>query len=152
MRVMLLCTTLIVAMGCGEKKVPVTSQGGQSAAPAPPSPPTGPVVDVRMTGDGTSKAAFAPSALTIAPGTVVRFINVSGGPHNVAFWPDSVPPGGRDALKSGMPDQMTALTGPFLTQANEHYDVSFGGASPGMYVGYCQPHLVLGMRIVITVK
>ena len=152
MRVMLLSTILIVATGCGEKKAPVPSQAGQAAAPAPPATPTGPVVEVRMTGDGTSKAAFEPRALTIARGTIVRFINVSGGPHNVAFWPDSVPQGGRDALKRGMPDQMTDLTGPFLTRSNERYDVSFGGAPAGMYVGYCQPHLVLGMRIAITVK
>src|SRR2546426_427397 len=34
----------------------------------------------------STKAAFEPATLTIAPGTTVRFINVSGGPHDVAFY------------------------------------------------------------------
>src|SRR5205807_735267 len=84
----------------------------------------------KMTGNGTTKAAFEPAALTIKPGTTVRFVNVSGGPHNVAFYADSVPKGGADALKKGMPNPMGDLTGPFLTQPNEKYDVSFTGA-PG---------------------
>jgi len=82
----------------------------------------------------------------------VRFINVSGGPHNVAFYPDSVPKGGVDVLKKGMPNPMGDLTGPFLTQPNEKYDVSFAGAAAGVYKGYCMPHIALGMHIGITVQ
>jgi plastocyanin len=82
----------------------------------------------------------------------VRFINVSGGPHDIAFWADSVPKGGAAALKKGMTNQMSDLMGPFLQQANDKYDVSFAGAPPGVYRGYCLPHLALGMKIAITVK
>src|SRR2546427_12748131 len=35
------------------------------------------VVEVKMTGDGTSKAAFEPATLTVKTGSVVRFINVA---------------------------------------------------------------------------
>src|SRR3989454_1091404 len=110
------------------------------------------VVEVKMTGDGTSKAAFEPATLTVKTGSVVRFINVSGGPHDIAFYTDSVPKGAVDALKKGMANTMGDLVGPFLTQPNEHYDVSFAGAPAGKYRGYCLPHVALGMNITITVQ
>jgi plastocyanin len=105
-----------------------------------------------MTGNGSTRAAYEPNNLTIAPGTTVRFINVSGGPHNITFWPDSVPSGGAAALQGGMKNTMDNLSGPFLTQANETYDVSFANAPKGTYKGYCTPHLTLGMKITIKVQ
>ena len=151
MRGILLGTLATVVVGCRGDTKSTTSQPAASAAGVTPAP-TGPVVEVRMTGNRTSKAQFEPRVLTIAPGTTVRFINVSGGPHNVAFWPDSVPSGAAAALKNGMPNQVTDLTGPFLTQPNDHYDISFAGAPPGVYRGSCQPHVLLGMTLAITVK
>ena len=157
MRFALLTTVVALgALACG-KKGDQTQTQTQTAPPAPPAGtapaiPTGPVVEVKMTGNGTTKAAFEPATLTIKPGTIVRFINVSGGPHNVAFYPDSVPKGGVDVLKKGMPNPMGDLTGPFLTQPNEKYDVSFAGAAAGVYKGYCMPHIALGMHIGITVQ
>lgn len=153
-----LISIAVVALACGgEKKTQTTQTMGappsdSSAAVAPANAPAGPMVAVRMTGDGSRKAAFEPSALTIAPGTTVRFINVSGGPHNIAFWPDSIPAGGSAALKQGMPNPMTDLTSPFIMKPHEEYDVSFTGAPAGVYKGYCQPHLALGMKIKVTVK
>jgi plastocyanin len=82
----------------------------------------------------------------------VRFINVSGGPHNVAFYADSIPKGAADALKKGMPNTMGDLMGPFLSQANEKYDVSFAGAPVGKYRSYCMPHVAMGMFMTITVQ
>ncbi len=157
MRFIPLTTIAAVALGCGGEKKPDTTQTSSSApaasgGAAPAAAAAGPLIEVRMTGDGTRKAAFEPSVLTVTPGTTVRFVNVSGGPHNVAFWPESLPPGGAAALKASMPNQMTTLTGPFLTQANDHYDVAFTGAPVGLYKGYCQPHIVLGMRVAIIVK
>ena len=156
-----LLTTLVAftAVACGGEKKSAASQAeaatptpaAPSAAPASPEP-AGAVVEVKMTGNGTSQAAYAPGKLTIKTGKTVRFINVSGGPHNVAFYGDSVPKGGADALKKGMPNPMGDLTGPFLTQPNEKYDVSFAGAPAGVYRGYCMPHVALGMHITITVQ
>jgi len=93
MRFTLLTTIAALgALACGGGKQAdqtQTAAGQSSAAPAP----TGPVVEVKMTGNGSTVAAFEPKTLTIAPGTTVRFINVSGGPHNIAFWGDSIPAG-----------------------------------------------------------
>lgn len=142
------------ALACGEKKADQaqTQAAAQpEVAQAAPATPAGPVVEVKMTGTGTT-AAFEPKDLSVAAGTTVRFINVSGGPHNISFWSDSVPAGGVDVLKKAMANQMADLQGPFLMQPNDHYDVSFAGAPAGLYKGYCMPHLALGMKINITVK
>ena len=160
MRLIALTTLLaLVAGACGGGSKPNASQaaaavpGTANAAAAPAAPATeAVVVEVKMTGNGTTKAAFEPAAVTIKTGSTVRFINVSGGPHNVAFYGDSIPKGGADALKKGMPNPMGDLTGPFLTQPNEKYDVSFAGAPAGVYKGYCMPHVALGMHITVTVQ
>ena len=146
-------TTLVAfaVVACGGDKKSAASQA-EAATPAPAAAPAGAVVEVKMTGNGTSVAAFEPSKLTIKTGTTVRFINVSGGPHNVAFYADSIPKGGADALKKGMLNAMGDLTGPFLTQPNEKYDVAFAGAPAGVYKGFCLPHVALGMHIAITVQ
>jgi len=152
MRLTLLTT--IVALGAiacgGEKKADQTQTpaGQTGAAPAP----AGPVVEVKMTGNGSTVAAFEPKTLTIAPGTTVRFINVSGGPHNIAFWGDSIPAGAAAVLNAAMANAIDNLSGPFLMQANETYDVSFAHAPTGAYKGYCSPHLALGMKLTITVQ
>jgi len=156
-----LFTTLaaFAVVACGGDKKSAASEA-EAATPAPAgapavtsaAEPTGAVVEVKMTGNGTSVAAFDPNKLTVKSGTIVRFINVSGGPHNVAFYGDSVPKGGADALKKGMPNAMGDLMGPFLTQPNEKYDVSFAGAPAGVYKGYCLPHVALGMHLAITVQ
>jgi plastocyanin len=165
MRLTLLTTLAALgAIACGGEKKPVASQA-EAATPAPTTPaagaaaptsastaPAAAVVEVKMTGNGSTQAAFEPAKLTIKTGTTVRFLNVSGGPHNVAFYPDSVPKAGVEALKKGMPNPMGDLTGPFLTQPNEKYDVSFAGAPAGVYKGYCMPHVALGMHITITVQ
>ena len=154
-------TTLVAfaVVACGGDKKSAASQAeaatptpGGTPAAAPAAEPAGAVVEVKMTGNGTSVAAFEPSKLTIKTGTTVRFINVSGGPHNVAFYADSIPKGGADALKKGMLNAMGDLTGPFLTQPNEKYDVAFAGAPAGVYKGFCLPHVALGMKIAITVR
>ena len=99
-----------------------------------------------------SSYKYVPDQLTIKSGDVVRFHNVSGGPHNVAFWADSIPAGAADALKEGMPDQMAPLEGSLITEPNAVYTVSFKGAPAGEYKYYCLPHLALGMKAKLTVQ
>jgi len=151
--------TAVVAIGalaCG-KKGDQTQNQPQAAPPAPPAAaaaaaPSGPVIEVKMTGNGSTKAAFEPSSITIPSGATVRFTNVAGGPHNITFWSDSVPAGGAAALNAGMKNTVDNLSGPFLTQPNETYEVSFANAPKGTYKGYCTPHLTLGMKLAIKVQ
>ncbi len=152
MRFALLSTVVAVgALACGKSGDQSQTQAAPPAAPAAASA-TGPVVEVKMTGNGSTRATYEPSTLTIAPGTTVRFINVSGGPHNIAFWQDSVPAGGAAALNANMKNTVDNLSGPFLTSPNESYEVSFANAPAGTYKGFCTPHLTLGMKIAITVQ
>src|SRR5260370_11979433 len=112
-----------IVAGGGDKKSAATQ--AEAATPrraaAPAAEPAGAVVEVKMTGNGTSVAAFEPNKLSIKAGTTVRFINVSGGPHNIAFYADSIPKSGAAVLKKGMPNAMGDLMGPFLTQPHQQY-------------------------------
>ena len=148
--------TTVVTIGtlaaCGQKGGDQNQSQTSAPASAPAAAPAGPVVEVKMTGNGSTRAAFEPSTITVPAGATVRFTNVSGGPHNITFWSDSVPAGGAAALNAGMKNTVDNLSGPFLTQPNETYEVSFANAPKGTYKGYCTPHLTLGMKIAITVQ
>jgi plastocyanin len=140
----------VVLAACGgEKKSEGQPTAGDSAAApgqaAPAPAATGKTHDVNMVLDG-SKYKYDPDNLTIKSGDVVRYHNKSGGPHNVSFWPDSIPSGAADALKKNMPNQMAPLEGPLLTEPAVVYEVSFAGAPKGDYKFYCLPHLALGMK------
>jgi len=119
----------------------------RAAAAAPP--PT--THDVRMVQDG-SAYKFEPASLTIRAGDRVRFINVSGGPHNVSFDPAQVPDDVERVLSAAMPNQIQALWGPLMTEANAAYTISFAGVKPGRYEFFCMPHMAMGMRGAITVQ
>jgi plastocyanin len=148
---------VILAACGGEKKTDQPAAGDSAGTPAQPAPAaaapaaTGKTHDVSMELDG-SKYNFNPNNLTVAPGDVIRFHNKSGGPHNVSFWPDSIPSGAADVLTKNMPNPMAPLEGPLLTEPDAVYEVSFAGAPKGDYKFYCLPHLALGMKGKVTVK
>jgi plastocyanin len=148
-------TLALVACGGGEKKADnqqtTTTPEQQPAQEAPAPAGNAKTHDVNMVLDG-SNYKFDPSTLVIKAGDVVRYHNKSGGPHNVSFWPDSVPGGAADALKKNMPNQMAPLEGPLLTDPDATYEVSFAGAPKGLYKFYCLPHLALGMKGNLTVQ
>lgn len=146
---------LALAACGGEKKTEQPAAGDSAttpaAAPAAAPAATGKTHDVSMELDG-SNYKFNPSSLVISAGDVVRYHNKSGGPHNVSFWPDSIPSGGAAVLQKNMPNQMAPLEGPLLTDPEATYEVSFAGAPKGVYKVYCLPHLALGMKSNITVQ
>jgi plastocyanin len=147
---------VLAACGGGEQKADdqqTTATPDQAAPAAGDAAPAagGTTHDVNMVLEGSSYK-YVPDQLTIKSGDVVRFHNVSGGPHNVSFWADSIPGGAADALKAGMPDQMAPLEGSLLTEVNAVYSVNFANAPAGEYKFYCLPHLALGMKGKLTVQ
>jgi plastocyanin len=147
---------VLAACGGGEQKAEdqqTTATPDQAAPAAGDAAPAGggTTHDVNMVLEGSSYK-YVPEELTIKSGDVVRFHNVSGGPHNVSFWADSIPSGAADALKAGMPDQMAPLEGSLLTEPNAVYTVNFANAPAGEYKYYCLPHLALGMKAKLTVQ
>ena len=123
---------------------PTTPAGGAAAI-------TGTTHEVRMLLDGQTYK-FDPANLTIKQGDGVKWIMVSGGPHNVAFDPAKVPDDAEAALAANMPNQQMPLSGPYLTQPNESYTVSFAGVKPGTYDYVCTPHIMMGMTGKLTVQ
>lgn len=134
-----------------------------SAAPAAaasagtPAPITGKTYEVKMIGDAKGYH-FDPATLTIKVGDGIKFVNVTGGPHNLAF--NTVPDASKGQLDANMPAQtgagpsakLGALSGPLLTAPNDTYTVSFAGVQPGVYGFNCTPHLALGMKGQVTVQ
>lgn len=107
--------------------------------------------EVKMLQEGESYR-FEPANLILKLGDRVRFVSVSGAPHNVAFDADSIPDAVEPALAANMPDQIAPLAGPLLLKAGDSYTISFANVPPGKYSYLCMPHMSMGMRGTITVK
>lgn len=151
-------TTAAAATTTTAESTTTAPAGGTAAAAATPAtgtataaPVTGTVHEVKMIGDEKGYR-FEPSSITIKAGDGIKFTNVSGGPHNIAFDPSQIPADVQAQLNANMPNTTSPLTGPLLTQPNETYTISFANIKPGTYEGHCVPHLALGMKISITVQ
>ncbi len=113
---------------------------------------TGTTKTVNMIGDAKGYR-FEPANFTIKQGDGVKFVVVSGGPHNVAFDAATIPPDVRSQLDANMgPDKGGELSSALKMNAGESVTVSFGKIKPGQYPYHCVPHLALGMKGVITVQ
>ena len=130
---------------------PSTQTAAPAAGAVAKAPATGKTVEVKMIGDGTTYK-FEPADITIAAGDNVKWIMVSGGPHNVSFDPAEVSAEAKPQLGANMDNQMGELMGPLLQNANEGYEISFAGVPAGKYNYHCTPHLAMNMKGTITVK
>ncbi len=149
------------ACGGGDKaKTDSAAAPAAEAAAAPAAAPaaagamapiTGTTHEVKMIGDEKGYR-FEPAELTIKAGDGVKFVMVTGGPHNVAFDPAVVPAAGKAQLSANMPEQSGELSGKMLITAGEAYTISFGGVAAGTYDFHCTPHLAMNMKGKITVQ
>lgn len=124
---------------------------GAAAGTATAQPATGKTVEVKMIGDAQGYR-FDPKDITIKQGDAVKFVMVTGGPHNVAFDPATVPANAKAQLSANMPGQISELSSPMLMNPNEAYTISFAGVPAGKYPFHCTPHLAMGMTGTITVQ
>ena len=161
----LTAATILILGACagGDTANNTATDTGAAATTPTPTPPagggqttagaaiTGTTHEVRMVLDGQTYK-FDPANLTIKQGDGVKWVMVSGGPHNVAFDPAKVPDDVESVLTANMPNQQAPLSGPYLTQPNEAYTVSFAGVKPGTYDYVCTPHVMMGMTGKITVQ
>ena len=134
---------------------PSTPAPATPAAPAAGAvakvPATGQTVTIKMIGDDKGYR-FDPANVTIKTGDAVKFVMISGGPHNVAFDPATVPADSKAQLDANMDSKLSELSSPNLMNPNEEYVISFGGVKPGKYDFHCTPHLAMGMKGTITVQ
>ena len=113
---------------------------------------TGTTKTVNMVGDAKGYR-FEPANFTVKQGDGVKFVVVSGGPHNVAFDPATIPADVRPQLDANMgTDKMGELSSNMKMNAGESITVSFANIKPGTYPYHCTPHLALNMKGVITVQ
>lgn len=100
---------------------------GQATPPA--------VHEIRMT------SRFVPDRIVARAGDTLRFINQTGGPHNIQFFADSIPEEARVLLERAMPGAKIApLSSPLLITENAVYEIAVPALSPGRYPFVCLPH------------
>jgi plastocyanin len=153
MRMTSMVAGLAIALAAcgGEKKSPDQQAApGQAGAPEAAAPAAaGTTHDVNMVLEG-SQYKYVPDQLTIGRNDLIRYHNKSGGPHNVAFWGDSIPGGAASAIV--VPEPMAPLSSKLVVAPDEVIEVKFNNAPTGEYKYYCTPHLALGMKARLTVK
>jgi plastocyanin len=126
--------------------------GATASGAVAPAPITGVIHEVKMVGDAKGYR-FEPANFTVKSGDGAKFVVVSGGPHNVAFDPATIPADVKAQLDANMgTDKMGELSSAMKMNPGESITVSFGKIKPGQYPYHCTPHLALGMKGVITVQ
>lgn len=156
---------ILTAFACGGDDAPASRGGIDYPQPntaraseverrQPATPPTGVVHDVRMLRTPDRRYTFEPAELTIRDGDLVRWTVVDGVPHNVAFYPESIPPAAASFLVSAIPadGKISPLGGRVLVEPGETFDILFAGAPAGRYRYFCIPHEVAGMKGTLVVR
>jgi plastocyanin len=116
------------------------------------APATGATKTVNMVGDAKGYR-FEPANITVKQGDAIKFVVVSGGPHNVAFDPATIPADVKSQLDANMgTDKMGELSSNMKMNAGDAVTISFAKIKPGQYPFHCVPHLALGMKGVVTVQ
>jgi plastocyanin len=139
---------VLTACGGGDKSA--TPAADTTKAMAPAAPTAGATHDINMVLEGTTYK-FVPNEVSIKVGDQVVFHNVSGGPHNVAFYADSIPAGGKEVIDPQLKDELGVLSSALLVDPNATLPISFAGAPAGEYKFTCTPHMAMGMHGKITV-
>ncbi len=132
---------------------PTTAPAGTAPAAAGTTAPiTGTTHEVKMVGDAKGYR-FEPANITVKSGDGIKFTTVTGGPHNVAFDPATIPADSKAQLDANMgSDKMGELSSAMKMNPGESITISFGNVKPGTYPFHCTPHLAMGMKGVITVQ
>jgi plastocyanin len=129
-----------------------TAPTAAPAAAGTMAPVTGAMHEVKMIGDAKGYR-FEPANITVKAGDGVKFTTVTGGPHNVAFDPATIPADSKAQLDANMgTDKMGELSSGLKTNPGESVTMSFANIKPGKYPFHCTPHLALGMKGEITVQ
>lgn len=137
-------TSTAVASGASTT-TPATPAGAMAAI-------TGTTHEVKMVGDAQGYR-FVPANITVKQGDGIKWVMVSGGPHNVAFDAATIPTDVKPQLDANMgTDKMGELSSNMKMNPNETITVSFGNIKPGKYPYHCVPHIAMNMKGVVTVQ
>jgi plastocyanin len=153
-----LVASAIVLGACGGgEKAPATDAAAPAAAPAAVATGTAAAItgtthEVKMLGDEKGYR-FEPKDLTIKAGDGIKFVFVSGGPHNVAFNAAVLPADVASQLDANFgADKMAELSSKMTMNAGESITISFANIKAGTYPFHCTPHLAMNMKGSVTVQ
>ena len=153
-----LIASAFVLAACGGKTEEAAPAADSTAVAAPaaeaaaaPAAVTGATVEVKMIGDAQGYR-FEPANITVKTGDAVKFVFVSGGPHNVAFDGAALSADVKKQLDANFSAKMAELSSNMMLNAGESVTISFAGIPAGKYPYNCTPHLAMNMKGVITVE
>jgi plastocyanin len=144
------------ACGGGDKKEEAPAAAAPAATPAAApaaaaaaggaAPVTGATIEVKMIGDEKGYR-FEPATVKAKTGDAIKFIFVSGGPHNVAFDAATVPADVKAQLDANFgTNKMAELSSNMMMNAGDSVIISLGGIKAGTYDFHCTPHLAMNMK------
>ncbi|MEO6446324.1 MAG: plastocyanin/azurin family copper-binding protein [Gemmatimonadaceae bacterium] len=147
-----LATSAFVLAACGGgESTPADTAAATPAVETPAAavagtaaPITGTIHEVKMLGDEKGYR-YEPATIVAKAGDGIKFIMVSGGPHNVSFDPATISADSKDQLMANMPNS-TEGSSPMLMTANETWTLSLGNLKAGKYPFICTPHIAMGMK------
>jgi plastocyanin len=148
---------ILGACGGGESQnaapeaAPAATPAAAPASAAAMAPITGTIHEVKMIGDATGYH-YVPSTINAKAGDGIKFIMVSGGPHNVSFDPAAVPADMKAQLWANMGANSMDGSSPMLITENEEFTLSLGNLNPGTYPFFCTPHLAMNMKGEIIIQ
>jgi len=122
-----------------------------AAGTATMAPITGTTHEVNMVGDAQGYR-YEPANITLKTGDGIKFNMVSGGPHNVAFDPATIPADVQAQLDANISEKQGQLSSTLKMNPGESITVSFANIKAGKYPFNCTPHLALGMKGEVTVQ
>ena len=114
------------------------------------APITGAIIEVKMIGDAKG-FRFEPQHISARIGDGVKFVVISGGPHEIAFDLAQVPADSRSQLQVNMPNSANGKS-PLLSGSQETWTLSLAGLTPGRYPFVSTPRLPQGMKGDIEIR
>lgn len=146
----------LAACGGSSESAPAAEETAASApaaeaAPAAAAEVTGTTHEIKMIGDEKGYR-FEPANLTVKTGDAIKYVFVSGGPHNVAFEGATLSADVKKQLDANFSAKMAELSSNMMLNAGESVTISFAGIPAGQYPYNCTPHLAMNMKGVITVQ
>lgn len=149
--------------GTAEDSAPAAETASPAPAAAPAAdaatgttvalaPITGTTHEIKMVGDEKGYR-FEPANLTIKAGDGIKYVFVSGGPHNVAFEGETLAANVKAQLDANFGAQrMSELMSNMYMAVGEGITISFANIPAGVYPYHCTPHIAMNMKGVITVQ
>ncbi|MBK6487567.1 MAG: hypothetical protein IPF98_11965 [Gemmatimonadetes bacterium] len=173
-RTLYTAAALFLLAGCGSGETPAVDSASASATPsssqqspvaapiadAPSAqvgaipgaaaPITGAIIEVKLIGDAKGYR-FEPQHIAAKAGDGVKFVVVSGGPHEIAFDLAAIPAESRNQLQMNMPNSANGRS-PLLAGVQETWTLSLGALTPGTYPFVSTPRLPQGMTGEIEIR